>query len=108
MFCLFLPRFLHRFLFRVLDPSPELISQTRWMAVVMSLSVLLGINNSLLLAQRRFKAASIVVVSALLYYGGVQLFHANALSIVAVAGVANLLGLVVTTGFILKYKVENE
>ena len=77
------------------------------MAVVMSFAVLLGINNSLLLAQRRFKAASIVVISALLYYIGVQFFHTSALSIVAVAGVANMLGLIVTTGFILKQEPED-
>ncbi len=107
VFCLFFPHFLHRFLFRVLEPSSELIAQTRWIAVVMALAVLLGINNSLLLAQRRFKASSIVVVSALLYYGGVQLFHGNTFEIIAVAGVANLLGLVVTTRSILKRKTED-
>lgn len=73
----------------------------------MGISVLLGINSSLLLAQRRFKAAAIVVVSALLYYGGVQLFHGNSFEIIAVAGGANMLGLVVTTWFILKQKTED-
>ncbi|MEI6892282.1 MAG: glycosyltransferase [Pontiella sp.] len=107
LICVFFPHFLHRFLFRVLEPSPELIAQTRWMAVVMGITVLLGVNNSLLLAQRRFKAASIVVISALLYYGGVQIFHANTFEIIAVAGGANLLGLVVTTWFILKQKTED-
>ncbi|VGO12274.1 Polyprenol monophosphomannose synthase [Pontiella desulfatans] len=107
LFCVFFPRFLLGFLFRVLEPSPDLIAQTRWMAVVMGISVLLGINSSLLLAQRRFKAAAIVVVSALLYYGGVQLFHGNSFEIIAVAGGANMLGLVVTTWFILKQKTED-
>ncbi|MDF7825670.1 glycosyltransferase [Pontiellaceae bacterium B12227] len=107
MFCIFFPRFLHHFLFGIQEPGAALIGQTRWMAVVMGISVLLGINTSLLLAQRRFKAASIVVVSALFYYGGVQLFHGNTFEIIAVAGVANLLGLVGTTVFILKQKTED-
>lgn len=103
-FCFFFPHFLLRFILNVAEPSPDLVSQTRWMAVVMGVSVLLGVNGSLLLAQRRFKAASIVVVSAILYYVGVQFFHGSALAIVAVSGGANLLGLAVTTWCILAQK----
>jgi glycosyltransferase involved in cell wall biosynthesis len=103
-FCFFFPQLLHRILFNVSEPTPELVSQTRWMAIAMSISVLLGINGSLLLAQKRFKAASIVVVAAILYYAGVQFFHDSALAIVAVSGTTNLLGLVVTTWCILSQK----
>ena len=106
--CYVIPQYLHRFLFSIATPSPELISLTRWMAVVMSMSILLSINVSLLLAQRRFRAAAIVVVSALLYFGGVQLFHGSAHSIVAVSGAANLIGLLVTTTLILRTKTDEE
>jgi len=106
-FCFFFPHIIHSFLFSIIDPTPELISQTRWMAVVMGFAVLLGINSSLLLAQRRFKAASVVVLAALLYYGGVQFFHDDVIDIIAVSAVANLLGLICTTWFILKKKTED-
>ncbi|MDZ8119818.1 glycosyltransferase [Pontiella agarivorans] len=108
LFCVFFPHFLHRFLFRVLEPSPDLIAQTRWMAVVMGIAVLLGINTTLLLAQRYFKAAAIVVAAAALYYGGVQLFHDSTFEIIAVAGLANLLGLIGTSWLILRQKTEED
>jgi O-antigen/teichoic acid export membrane protein len=104
VFCFFFPHILHRVLFRILEPSSPLIAQTRWIALVMGAAVLLGLNSSLLVAQRRFKDVSVVIVSALIYFVGVQRFHDSALSIIAVAGAANLFGLVFTTWFILQQK----
>ncbi len=106
--CFAFPALLHRFLFRVTEASSEMLWQTRWMAVVMGLSTLLGINISLLLAQRRFKAASVVCITAMLYFGGVQVFHESSFSIIIVSGVCNLIALLCTTGFILTQKTTDE
>jgi len=104
--CFFFPAFLFRFLFKISDPGADLLSMVRWMSVVMMFATLLSINISLLLAQRRFKPASIAIGAALLYLVGTGLMHSSALQIVYIACAANLLALTVTTIAILGRKTE--
>jgi len=106
LFCFLFPRPLLRIIFHVAEPTAQLVMQTGWMSLVMSFAVLLAINISLLLAQRKFKVASVAVVCAALYFLGVQVFHASAYAIIAVAGLANALGVAVTTSFVLRQKTE--
>lgn len=100
--CMLFPEFLLRFLFKIMQPSAEMIGYTRWMAIVMAIATLLNINVFLLMAQRRFRLLSIAVASALLYLAGVYLYHGSAYHIIAFAGIANLLALVVTTAGIVR------
>jgi len=80
--------------------SPEFSQMIRAMAVVMGLSALLNVNVQFLLAQRRFKACFVVVLSGIGYLLCGHLFHESAWQIVAAAALFNLLPLVVTAGFI--------
>jgi len=95
--CILFPASMLRFLFKITHPSVEILSYTRWMALVMAASTLFNINVFLLLAQRRFKLLSISVVCAALYLGGIYLYHGSAYHIVVFAGVANMIALVVTS-----------
>lgn len=95
--CTLFPEILLRFIFKITQPSVEMVSYTRWMAVVMAIATLLNINVFLLMAQRRFRLLSIAVASALLYLVGVYFHHGSAYHIIAFAGIANLVALVVTT-----------
>jgi len=95
--CILFPEFLLRFLFKIMQPSAEMIGYTRWMAVVMAIATLLNINVFLLMAQRRFRLLSIAVASAVLYLAGVYFYHGSAYHIIAFAGIANLIALIVTT-----------
>jgi len=99
--CLIIPNFLLRLLFGIPEISDELIGLTRGMACAMTPSILLGINTSLLLAQRRFKDLIIVVVCAVIYLTSVLYWHASAMQIVWIVGLTNLLGFIVTTAEIL-------
>ena len=95
--CLLFPEPLLRFLFKIIEPSSEMIGYTRWMAVVMAIATLLNINVFMLMAQRRFRLLSITVLSAVVYLVGVYFYHGSAYHIIAFAGMANLVALVVTT-----------
>ena len=102
--CILFPEFLLRFLFKIMQPSAEMIGYTRWMAVVMAIATLLNINVFLLMAQRRFRLLSIAVASAVLYLAGVYFHHGSAYHIIAFAGIANLIALGVTTAGIVRGK----
>jgi glycosyltransferase involved in cell wall biosynthesis len=96
--CILFPAPLLRVLFKITQPSFEILSYTRWMALVMAVSTLLNINVFLLMAQRRFRVLSITVVCAIFYLAGVYFHHESAYLVIAFAGVANMVALGVTTG----------
>ncbi len=102
LLCLLVPGPMLRILFKITQPSPEILGYTRWMALVMAAATLLNINVFLLLAQRRFRLLSSVAACALLYLAGVHLFHGTAYHVVVFAGIANLAALLATTVGILK------
>jgi O-antigen/teichoic acid export membrane protein len=95
--CILFPAPMLGFLFPNAHPNPDLLAYTRWMALVMAAATLLNINVSLLIAQRRFKLLSIATFCALFYMGGVFFYHESAYHVIAFAGVANVIALVVTT-----------
>jgi glycosyltransferase involved in cell wall biosynthesis len=95
--CSLFPELLHRVLFRITDPSPHLLSLTRWMAWVMAFATLLNINVALLLAQRRFRLASVTVISTIAMLVYVHCRHESAYQIIAAIAVAVLSALVITT-----------
>lgn len=95
--CMLFPASMLKFLFKVMEPTPEILSYTRWMALVMGCFTLLNINIFLLMAQRRFRLLSVTGGCAMFYLGGVYLYHESVYQIIAFAGVANLIALVVTT-----------
>ena len=99
--CVAIPGMLLKFLFSIAEPTSQLVSQTRAMGLVMALASLLNINISLLLAQHRFRAASIVILSAAAYLIACHLHATSAIAIVTYAGAANLVSLIVTTCAIL-------
>ena len=86
--------------------SPEFSHMIRLMAVVMGFSALLNINVQFLLAQRRFKACAVVVLSGCGYLLCGHFFHESAWQIATAAAVFNLLALVTTTGCILFIRHE--
>lgn len=94
--CTLFPELLHRFLYKIQEPSAHLISLTRWMAIIMSVATLMNINLTLLLAQRRFKLASAAIPGALLYLGGVHFYHETPYAILLWAGGAISLVFIVT------------
>lgn len=102
--CIVFPAPMLRYVLKVAQPSGEILSYTRWMALVMAAPTLLNINVSLLMAQRRFRLLSIVVGCALFYLVGAYLFHESAYDIVLLAGIANGVALLVTTIGILKWR----
>lgn len=93
--CLALPRLLLRILFGIQEASQSMIFLTRLMAGAMAASALLNTIVQFLLAQRRFKAALAVVLSAALYLMSVRLFHGSAEQIAIASAVFNLTALVV-------------
>ena len=95
--CILTPGLMLQILFDITQPSAEILSYTRWMALVMAISTLLNINIFLLLAQRRFRLLAIIVLSAVLYLGGVYVYHESVYQLIAFAGLANLIALVVTS-----------
>lgn len=95
--CLLVPGPILRILFKITQPGPEILSYTRWMAVVMAFATLLNINISLLLAQRRFRLLAVTVAASAFYLTGGILFHETAFRIIAFAGIANLAALVITS-----------
>jgi glycosyltransferase involved in cell wall biosynthesis len=90
------------FVFRITEPSRDLLILTRWMAVIMAPATLLNINVGLLLAQRRFKILWVVVLLAVLYLGLVHFYHASAYWVVAFAGCTNLAAWLATSFGILR------
>jgi glycosyltransferase involved in cell wall biosynthesis len=102
--CLFFPAVFHRVIFGITEPSRDLIWLTRWMGLAMAAAASLNLNVSLLLAQRRFKLLSSVVICAAFYFVTACLFHTSSYVIAGFAGVANLVALIVTTIGILKTK----
>jgi len=100
--CLVVPVSMLRILYRVEEASEDLLRETRLMALVMACATFLSINQMLLLAQRRFKLLSIVVMSALLYVGIIHLWHPSVYAIILVAGAANAIALLTTTIGILR------
>ncbi len=106
--CLLFPAPLLHFLFRIAQPGAEIISYTRWMAVVMATATLLNINVFLLMAQRRFRLLTITVLCAVFYGIGVYFYHGSANQIMLFAGIANLVALIVTTVGIFISKPEKK
>lgn len=100
--CILFPAPMLRILFKITQPSAEILGYTRWMALVMAASTLLNINVFLLMAQRRFRLLSITVVCALLYLGAVHLFHSSGYYVILFAGISNFVALAVTTIGILR------
>lgn len=102
--CFLMPELLLRILFKVQDADATLIFQTRCMALVMGAATLLNTNISLLLAQKRFSLCFIVVGMAVVYVLGAYLFHRSVGLIMLLAGLTNLIALVVTTLGIMRIK----
>lgn len=104
--CNFFPEFLLRVLFRLVEPSDHVISLTRWMSWAMAATTFLNINVSLLLAQRRFRMASVVIICALIYLGGVHFYHGSAHTIIYYCLGTSVLAMSVTTIGILFSKAK--
>jgi dolichol-phosphate mannosyltransferase len=104
--CILFPAPMLRILFKITQPGAEILGYTRWMALVMAISTLLNINVFLLMAQRRFRLLGITLFSAALYLVGVYFYHDSACHIIAFAGLANVLALVVTSVGIFARKEE--
>lgn len=73
--CVFLPGLLARILFGIKDAPAYLKQMIGLMALVMGAASLVNVTVQYLLAQRRFAPALSVIVSALVYLGGVWFFH---------------------------------
>lgn len=99
--CIGLPEISLRLMFGLDTPGEHLVGMTRWMGVVMGLSVLLQLNVSLLLAQRRFRLLFVSILCALAYICGVHFWGDTITSIIAIAGIASLAAFAVTTAGIL-------
>jgi glycosyltransferase involved in cell wall biosynthesis/O-antigen/teichoic acid export membrane protein len=84
-------------LFFNIEADQQLISQTRWMAVVMTMVALLGVNKAFLLAQRRFGILSINIVCALAYIAAVHVRHTSVAAVIITAAIANGVALITTT-----------
>ena len=106
--CILFPAPMLRHILDVAQPSGEILSYTRWMALVMAAPTLLNINVSLLMAQRRFRLLSVVVGCALFYLVGAYLFHESSYDIVLLAGIANGVALLATTVGIFTRKEQKE
>lgn len=102
VFCLVFAPLLIKLLFNISSPSSLLVAQTRWMALAMTISSLLNINISLLIAQKRFRCLVVVMAASALYFLGVMFFHGSAMQVVMQCIVANLIALVVTTVWIVR------
>jgi O-antigen/teichoic acid export membrane protein len=91
--CALFPGLLLRLLFGIADAAEPLKRMTILMAGVMGVNALLNVAVQFLLARRCFRQSLVVIVAAGAYLGGCALFHASALSIVLLAGIANGLSL---------------
>jgi len=87
--CLAFPRLLLRILFGIQQAPESMVFLTRLMAGAMSASALLNTAVQFLLAQRRFKALSAVVLCTLFYLLSVWRFHDDASQIALACGLFN-------------------
>lgn len=93
--CFAVPRLLLHILFGITSAPDSIVLLTRLMAAAMSGSALLNVTVQFQLAQRRFKAAIVVVFCALLYLLSVYFFHDTARQIAVASGVFNMIALLV-------------
>ncbi|QHI68068.1 lipopolysaccharide biosynthesis protein [Tichowtungia aerotolerans] len=96
--CLF-PGLLAHIVFGKSEASFALQQLVRMMSLVMGVSVLLNVTAQFLMAQRRFRQASCIVVSAVLYVLSACLFHSSTMQIVLAALICNVMAFVVSLGF---------
>jgi glycosyltransferase involved in cell wall biosynthesis len=106
LICFLFPELLHRFIFKITEPTDSLVRMTRWMGAIMMLSTFLTINLSLLMAQRRFIGAAPVVIMAIAYILSARFFHGSSMHIVYAAGLSNLIALIFTMVLVLRIKPE--
>lgn len=93
--CFVFSDLLVRILFGITDCALYL-KQLLWsMAFVMGISALLNVTMQFLVAQRRFKSTTPVLVCSLLYIVSVGLFHETPEQIIRAAGIFNGLALVI-------------
>ena len=104
--CALFPGFLLRILFGIADAGEPLKRMTILMAGIMGINALLNVAVQFLLARRCFRPALVIIVAAGAYIAGCGLFHASALPIVLLAGIANGLSLAVLLFAILSRRAE--
>jgi O-antigen/teichoic acid export membrane protein len=81
---------LARILFGITDTSVYLKQMIGWMALVMAFSALLNVVVQFLLAQRRFKGASSVIVFSAAYLVVAWIAHGSVLQIVGAGAAGNM------------------
>jgi O-antigen/teichoic acid export membrane protein len=104
--CALFPGLLLRILFGIADAGEPLKRMTILMAGIMGINALLNVAVQFLLARRCFRPALVIIVAAGAYLAGCGLFHASALPIVLLAGIANSLSLAVLLFSILSRRAE--